>query len=790
LKTYIYAATIVFLFTIAVHTGFADGTGAITGTVVDAKTGEVLIGANIHISGSNRGAATDENGEFKIVGLAPSSYTLVGSFLGYERQNAQVSVSANETVSVALSLAPKLLDVPLIEIIGQRIEQIQRIPGSALVIPERRLNMINPASANEVFRNVPGMNVRDEEGQGLRPNIGVRGLDPTRSRKVLMLEDGVPIALAPYGEPELYYNPPIDRMQRIEVLKGSGSILFGPQTVGGVINYITRQPPRTPTFSARILGGSNDYLSGLFSYGGTWGDVGVDGMYLHKQGAGFREYSSFGIHDLTTQFAFGLTKSSRLGIKLNVYDETSRSSYLGLTQAMFDEDPYQNPAIHDKMDVQRYSASATHQQILGRDLLLTTTVYANNAVRNWRRQDYDRQNMGREYERIAGDTTVPGGALYMRNSSGNRNREFTVYGVEPRLQLTHSALGLPGELDLGVRMHFEDMHILRINGTTPTAFSGTITEDEIRTTQALSGFIQNRFLINGALNVTTGVRIEEFSFTRTMRRGVVNGQLTDVHIEGTTRSTEIIPGAGITYKPFDSLTIFTGMHRGFSPPRVQDAIDTGGENLQLDAERSWNYELGLRANPLRWLQTEITAYYLDFQNQIIPASEAGGIDTRLINAGETHHRGVELYAAVDVGVLTSSYLNVVVEGSMTLSDAVFTSGIYDGNRLPHAPTEMYTIGITYHMPIGVDVQMTGFFTGPQYTDRANTREGSADGEIGRIDAYTVWDLSLNYNIPRYNGRVFANVKNMFDTLYIASRAPRGIFPGPFRQVNVGMQWDI
>ncbi len=140
--------------------------------------------------------------------------------------------------------------------------------------------------ANEVFRNVPGVNVRDEEGQGLRPNIGIRGLDPTRSRKVLMLEDGVPIALAPYGEPELYYNPPIDRMKRIEILKGSGSILFGPQTVGDVINYITRQPPRIPTFSARIQGGSNDFYSGLFSYGGTWGDVGVDGQLtdIHQKG--------------------------------------------------------------------------------------------------------------------------------------------------------------------------------------------------------------------------------------------------------------------------------------------------------------------------------------------------------------------------------------------------------------------------------------------------------------------------------------------------------------------------
>lgn len=768
----------------------ANETGAITGTVVDSKTGYILMGANVLIEGTLKGSATDRDGIFTIKQVPPGTYTIVSSYLGYERNSKAVTVAAGETVSVMFSLSPKLLEVPVIELIGERIKQIQRIPGSAVVIPQARLASVNPASANEVFRNVPGVNVRDEEGQGLRPNIGLRGLDPTRSRKVLMLEDGVPIALAPYGEPELYYNPPIDRMSRIEILKGSGSILFGPQTVGGVINYITRQPPRHPTFSARVQGGSNDYYSGLFSYGGTWGNVGIDGMYMHKQGAGFREHSSFNIHDLTTQFAFGLTTSSRLGVKINIYDETSQSTYLGLTQAMFDADPYQNPAIHDKMDVQRYSASATHQQILGNDLLLTTTVYANNSVRNWRRQDYDREDRGRNYERIVGDTTIPGGALYMRNGTSNRNREFTVYGIEPRLQVTHRLIGIPGELDLGARIHFEDMHILRIDGTKPTALSGTITEDELRKTQAVSGFVKNRFVLNGAIDITAGLRVEQFNFTRVFRRGVVDGHLTDIYREGTTKSTEIIPGIGLTYKPYETITLFTGLHRGFSPPRVQDAIDGNAENRELDAERSWNYEFGIRSIPFDWFYGEITAYYLDFQNQIIPASEAGGIDTRLINAGETQHKGVEASIGIDIGMLLGYSSNFLVEGSFTISDASFSSGIYEGNRLPHAPEYIYSIGVNYRHPSGFDIGVNGFYSGDQFTDRANTAEGSADGEVGLIDAYNIWDLSVNYKLPWIDAKVFGTVKNMFDNVYIASRAPRGIFPGPFRQFNVGVRWEL
>lgn len=778
------------VFPTIMNSSSGSDSGTITGRVVDQKTGEPLIGANVFLEGTLTGSAADGDGVFTIAGVAPGRYTIIASYLGYERATKTVTVRAEETISITFALVSKLLQVPVIELIGERIEQIQRIPGTAVVIPELRLVATNPSSANELFRNIPGITVREEEGLGLRPNIGIRGLDPTRSRKVLMLEDGVPIALAPYGEPELYYNPPIDRMKRVEILKGSGSILFGPQTVGGVINYITRQPPRTPTFSARVQGGSNDFYSGLFSYGGTWGDVGVDAMYLHKQGAGFRDHSSFTIHDLTTQLAFGLTPSSRLGMKINIYDETSQSSYLGLTQPMFDENPRQNPAIHDKMDVRRYSASATHQQIVGKDLLLTTTIYANNAVRNWRRQDYDREDRGRNYERIVGDPTIPGGAIYMRNSTGNRNREFTVYGIEPRLQLNHRLMGIAGELDFGARIHFEDMHILRINGTTSTASSGTIAEDELRNTRAVSGFIQNRFLINGALNITTGVRVEQFYFTRTMRRGVVDGQLTDIYMRGKTQSTEVIPGLGITYKPYETLNLFAGVHRGFAPPRVQDAIDRDGQNLELDAEHSWNYELGVRTTPFEWFYGEATLYYLDFQNQIIPASEAGGIDTRLINAGQTRHQGIESTVGVDFGNLLGYTSNFIIEASVTLSDAVFTSGIYEGNRLPHAPEYMYTVHFIYRNPAGFDVQLAGFHTGEQFSDRANTREASPDGEVGIIDAYTVWDLSVNYKLPWVDATLFGTVKNLFDTVYIASRAPRGIFPGPFRQVNLGLRWQM
>ncbi|MBI4522931.1 MAG: TonB-dependent receptor plug domain-containing protein [Deltaproteobacteria bacterium] len=148
--------------------------------------------------------------------------------------------------------------MPRVDVIGTQ-DQLFLTPGSAHVIEQQVLEETRPFTVNEVLRKVPGLNLRDEEGFGLRPNIGIRGLNPTRSTKITLLEDGVPLAYAPYGDNASYYHPPIDRFDRIEVLKGAGQILFGPQTIGGVINYITPAPPEAFSGFASLSGGNRAF---------------------------------------------------------------------------------------------------------------------------------------------------------------------------------------------------------------------------------------------------------------------------------------------------------------------------------------------------------------------------------------------------------------------------------------------------------------------------------------------------------------------------------------------------
>ena len=199
---------------------------------------------------------------------------------------------------------------------GTRAEQI--IEQSARLCVRNwshYIKKIAPTSSNEVFRKVPGLNVVDEEGAGLRLNVGVRGLDPDRSRNVLMLEDGIPIALNPYGEPEMYFTPAIEKMSRIEVLKGSGQILFGPQTIGGVVNMITADPPEQSTSQLRIRTGSGGYLSTYASHGSTHGRIGYLVSYLNKRADNMGP-TRFNLNDISTKLRMRLSDRSTLGIKL------------------------------------------------------------------------------------------------------------------------------------------------------------------------------------------------------------------------------------------------------------------------------------------------------------------------------------------------------------------------------------------------------------------------------------------------------------------------------------------
>jgi Fe(3+) dicitrate transport protein len=702
---------------------------------------------------------------------------------------------------------PSLLELDEMVVIGERPEDLAQLPGAATVVSQEEMDATGPVHANEALRRVPGVHMLDEEGLGLRLNIGFRGLNPERSRNVLVLEDGVPVALAPYGEPEMYYTPRIERMRRLEIVRGSGSILYGPQTIGGVVNFVTLDPPEETTITADARYGSFNYFMTGVSVGGTHGKVGYLLYANHLRNDGHRDFD-MRVTDVMGKLRIALTPKSTLRVKLGIYDEKSNSTYLGLTTPQYEADPSSNFAIHDVLPVRRFSGSIQHAHEFTDHTTLHTTIYGNQTSRDWRRQAFDRAPVdGRDYERIIDGSGQPfpvgmasmgptdGSALYFRNLNGNRNRSFTIGGVESRVTSDYALGSVGGRFIAGARFHYEEAEEQRINGVVPSVSSGDLINDETRTGRALAAYVSNRFTFVDRLRVTPGLRLESLWSTRDVRRvgGVVEPA------ENTDHTLAFIPGLGVSADMLEAerdmqVTVFGGVHRGFAPPRTKDAITATGVPLELEAELSWNYEIGTRMAFREWASAELTGFHLDFSNQIIPPTEAGGAASAspdgLVNSGRTRHTGLETGLRADPAEALGAEFRVPLFLSYTFVRTRFGGGWRDdirGNVLPYAPEHMMTAIARFEHRTGVSVQLSGNYIADQFADVENTVTPSVDGLVGRIPSRFLLDARVAYTHAPWGLTFYVLAKNLTDTQYIASRAPQGIQPGMFRQVIAGVR---
>ena len=685
-------------------------------------------------------------------------------------------LAALGTTGVAHSAEKEVL-MPRVDVIGEAAN-LKNIAGSAEVVDKQELESSRVFTASEALRKVPGINVRDEEGLGLRPNIGMRGLNPTRSTKVTLLEDGIPLSYAPYGDNASYYHPPIDRFDRIEVLKGAGQILYGPQTIGGVINYITPTPPQKFGGSVSATAGNRDYFNGKVQMGGN----GMLFDYTRKQGDGARDNTHSDLNDLNFKSVLGLADNQALTLRANHYTEDSTVTYSGLTEAEYQNfGARYNPFKNDKFKAARTGLSATHETELG-NALLTTNVYYSQFGRDWWRQSStttDSQCTGFAAARLAGSTVNPDAC----NSIQGRLRNYDTWGVEPRIKLAHTAFGVSSDLDAGVKAHYETQARIQMNGTSPTARSGTIVENNLRETDAYSAFVANRFNL-GEWGITPGVRYEYISSKRTNN---LNG------VTGADTLGQWIPSLGGTYNPSQAMTVFAGVHRGFAPPRTEDIITGTGTSTDVGAELSTNWEIGVRTRPTEGTNLQATLFRNDFSRQIAVGSIAGG--STPLAQGETLYQGLELSGRTNLPAgtyLRGAYTWLPTAEQTTpftqVVNGANVSGSAAGNRLPYAPEHLLTAALGYAVG-GLDMQIEGVYVSKQFSDFASTVAPSANGQNGLINDYTIWNATLNYHYKPERITVFLTVKNLADKTYIVDRT-RGILPGSPQLVQAGLKYNF
>lgn len=672
--------------------------------------------------------------------------------------------------------AEKEVVMPRVDIVGDS-NNLKRVAGSADVIDAKTLTESHVFTVNEALRKVPGINARDEEGLGLRPNVGVRGLNPTRSTKMTLLEDGVPLSYAPYGDNASYYHPQIDRFERVEVLKGAGQNVFGPQTIGGTINYITPTPPQAFAGFVEGSAGNRDFARGRAQIGGK----GMLLDYTRKQGDGARDNVHSDIDDLNFKYVTAIGGNQALTLRANYMKEDSQVTYTGLTDAEYARfGARYNPFKNDGMDVERYGLSVTHDYEFGNDATLTTNIYYSDFQRDWWRQastTSDTQCAGFTAARAAGTAVNPDACASVQG----RLRNYVTWGVEPRLTLTHGM----GELQAGVKAHFEEQNRKQINGVTPTARTGALAEDNLRKTKARAAFVANRFSF-GQLDLTPSLRYESIDASRTNR-------LTGV--SGSDSLNRWLPAMGVTWNPGKTLTVFGSLHRGFAPPRVEDLIGGAGTSTEVGPEDSTNLEIGTRWEFAQGSRLQAALFRNDFKRLIAVGSIAGG--STPLAEGKALFQGLEFSADTEInngffGRAAWTWLPTAKQSTAytQIVGGAPVAGSLAGNRQPYAPKNTLTLAAGYGNG-AFRSQIEAQHVGEQYTDFANTETAVAggNGQIGKLAAFTVWNASLNYTLQPKKTSLFLTVKNLTDKTYMVDRT-RGIQFGSPRLVQAGMRYSF
>ena len=655
--------------------------------------------------------------------------------------------------------------LPTIQVIGSQEDSISKIPGAAVIVSQEQIQQFTPSSTEEILKRVSGVYVKPEEESAIVANIGMRGIS-SADYKTLILEDGVPVAAGLFVGNGRYYNPRIQRMDSIEVLKGSSALRYGPMNIGGVVNYRTKQPKDGALVDLSI--GSWDTYKTTVELGGSspTKDSNVGAILSWAKSDGFMD-KSYEMKDAVIKAGTAIGDNQWVGVKFTHYENDANISYRGQFLGEYHAKKQNNPAPDDWFLTERNSFDINHRWDINPDTELQTLLY-------W-------SEMNRDYWRYGVNATASQAAgrwIYTDNVSGN-NRAFERIGAETRLIAKNTIFNIPGEAEIGLRLMNEKMDDVTINAKRATPRSGTTAKDTKDSAKSVALYAQNRFDISDQLSVTPGVRVERYEQQRDDKQKNETVK---------TSNTEVMPGLGVTYQFIPAVQLYASVYKAFSPALNGDSL-SGMKDQKLDAETAVSWELGLRGQQDA-VRYELTAFRMDFDNQIIPANSNSDFQTT--NGGKTYNQGLEGAVSLefengfDVFANLTWIANAEFKGDRYNKNGSLKSK--DGDRVPYTPEWVANLGVGYTYA-GLRSQLSANYTGSQFTDELNTKpivENTSGFFTGKIDAYTTVDLTTRYTL---NDQVefYGAVKNLEDKRYIASLR-QGIYVGPERSFEVGVRY--
>ena len=669
------------------------------------------------------------------------------------------------------------------------------------VVSKSELDQFRYTDIHRIVSRIPGVYISEEDGLGLRPNIGVRGTGSLRMEKLNVMEDGVLIAPAPYASPAAYYSPTAGRMESIEVRKGSTQIKHGPFTTGGSLNYISTSIPTSKlnsvsldigSFGKRLMQVRSGDSMGNFAYLIELYSDKMDG-FKELDGGGDTGYDKT---DFMTKLRYSFSESHALEFKYSMTDELSDETYLGLTDADYSDNPlrrYRATAL-DEMDADHSQIMLSYAAKLNDNMSLAIIGYSNDFARNWYKLN---KVNGMSLSSITKPTSDEWNEFYLLMNAENsvddayrikaNNREYYSSGIQAVFNVNAGN----HDIQAGVRIHSDDMDRFQWedrygmqNGKLVMTTQATKGSDSNRidSAEATALFAEDRFTY-GDITVTAGARYEEIVLNRD-DWGKTDPDRSETPSHRQHTMDVIVPGIGFEYALNDYQSVSVGVHKGFAPPGPGTS---GVEENAVEPETSINTEIGFKSN--KGLNSlEVTFFTNSYENLIgaDTAASGGGTD-EIFNGGAVNISGLELYLRrilVDTGSM-----QIPFEMSWTNTNSEFQESfdgfwgkVLKGDELPYIPDNLITFNL------GLNVEKFSSNISLKKTPKMRTVAGSGRlFKSNSTDELTIIDVGMRYAFDNSVTLSF-HINNFLNDNSIAARRPYGVRPSMPQSLNIGVNY--
>lgn len=767
---------------------------SIIGKVSDSSKQD-LVGANIILKGTVRGVQTNSNGEFIIKGLNAGNYTLVATLLGLKAKETNISLGENEVKTVNFELEDETYTLNDIQVVASRgvrgNEHLAEIDNYTINATKKneviKLDHINANLAmnnsRQIFSRTPGISVWENDGSGIQLSVASRGLSPNRSWEFNVRMNGYDITPDPMGYPEAYYTPPMEVVDRIEIVRGASSLQYGPQ-FGGLMNFVLRKPDISTriTVESQNTVGSNGLFSTFNYIGGTEGRLSYTAYYQKRFGDGWRDNSYYNTDHAHAELSYAITNKFKIGAEVTYMTYKSQQAG-GLTDAQFAQDARQSVRSRNWFSTPWLVPSVSVEYIFSEKTKLSWKAFGVVA---------ERSSVGN----VAAITAVDN-----LSSSRQVDRDYyNNFGSELRFITDYKFLGMNNTLASGLRYYNGNIDRQQQGkGSTSMdmefSVEGEYPRDLNFNNINKAAYFENIFRFSKRFLMTAGARLENINSIMQGRFSLSNGQANNLTPITRERSF-LLFGGGAEYHLTSQTEFYSNISQAYrpvlisdlTPPATTDVID---ENLQ-DA-RGYNFDFGYRGKVGNYLNFDIDYFYVNYNNRIGTITQTNASNQRYqfrTNLGRSISQGFEGYVEFDpvtaffktskigyVSIFTSlAYIDATYRDFKTTSvvNGQVVEGNLSGKRVENAPRKINRFGITYNKKgFSMTWQMSDI--GKAYADASNTETANSAATTGLIPAYSVQDLSASFKfLKHYN--VKAGVNNLTDERYFTRRA--GGYPGP------------